>query len=79
MANGCNTEKSSTGPNQPHSRELKDSATSSKNHFKVPYDFISSQFIGWYPPKNPTQTTLDPSHTYSLDIPHQDSSSNEEL
>ena len=74
-----NTEKSSIGSNQPHSREVKDSSIASKKPFEVPYDFISSQFIGLYPPKIPTQPTLDSSYTSSPDIPHQDSSSNEEL
>jgi hypothetical protein len=79
MANRHNIEKSSTCPNQPHSREVKDSGATSKKPFKVPYDFISSQFIGRYPPEIPTQPTLDLSTTSSPDIPHPDSSSNKEL
>ena len=79
MASRRNTQKTSTGPNQPHSQEVKDSATSSKKPFKVPYDFISSQFLERYPPEIPTQPTFDPYHTSSPDIPHQGSSSNEEL
>ena len=75
----CNTKYISIGPNQPHSREVKDSSTSSKKPFEVPYDFISSQLTRGYPPKIPTQPTLDPSYTYLYDLPHQDSSSNEEL
>jgi hypothetical protein len=50
-------------------------ATDSKNPFEVPFDFISSQF----PPEIPIQPTLDPSYTSSPDIPHQDSSSNEDI
>ena len=50
-----------------------------KNPFEVPSDFISSQSIGRYPPEIPTQPNPDPSYTSSLDIPQQDSSSNEEL
>ena len=79
MASRHNTEKSSTGPNQPHSREVKDSTTYSKNPSEVPSDFISSQLTGRYPPKILTQPTLDPSYTSSPNSPHQDSSSNEEL
>ena len=75
MASRRNTRKSSTGPNQPHSRAVKDSSTASKKHFEVPSDFISSQFPGRYPPKIPTQPTIDPSYTSSPDIPQQDSSS----
>ena len=67
------------GPNQPHSQEVKDSSTASNKSFKIPSNFISSQFTKRYPLENPTQPTLDPSHTSSSDIPHQDSSSNEEL
>ena len=79
MANKHNIEKCSIGPNQPHSQELKDSSTASKQSFEVPFDFILSQSTRQYPPEIPTQPTLDPSCTSSLDIPHQDSSSNEEL
>ena len=70
MANRHNTKKSSAGPNQPHSRKVKDSTTSSKKPFEVPYDFISSQSIRRYPPEIPTKPTLDPSYTSSPDIPH---------
>ena len=76
MASRCNSEKSSMGPNQPHSWEVKDSVSASKKSFEVPYDFILSQFIGWYPPVIPTQSTLDPSYISSPDIPPHDSSSN---
>ena len=79
MANRHNTENASTCPNQPHSLEVKDSATSSKKHFEVPYDLISSQLTGRYPLDIPTQSTLDPSHISSFDIAHKDSSSNEGL
>ena len=79
MDSRCNTKKSSTGPNQPHSQKVKDSTTDSKNPFEVPFDFISSQTIERYPPDIPIQPPLDPSYTSSLDISHQDSSSNEEL
>ena len=79
MANKHNTEKSSTGPNQPHSWHVKYPTIDSKNTFEVPFDFISSQSIERYPPNIPIQPTLDLSYTSSPDIPHQDSSSNEEL
>jgi hypothetical protein len=79
MASKYNTEKSSTGPNQPHSREVEHRAIDSKNTFEVPFDFISSQTIRQYPPKIPIQPTPNPSYTSSPNIPHQDSSSNEEL
>jgi hypothetical protein len=79
MASRCNTEKISTIPNQPHSQEVKDSATTSKKYFEVPFDFISSQFTGRYPPKIPTQPTSYPSYISSPNIPHQDSSSNEDI
>ena len=79
MANKHNIEKSSTCPNQPHSREVEHPTIDSKNTFEVPFDFISSQSIERYPPNIPIQLTLDPSYTSSLDIPHQDSSSDEEL
>ena len=45
-----------------------------KNTFEVPFDFIKR-----YPPNIPIQPSLDPSYTSSPGIPHQDSSSNEEL
>ena len=70
MASKNNTKKSSTNPNQPHSQEVKDSATTSKKTFKVPYDFISSQIMRPYTHEIPTQPTPYPSYTYSLDIPH---------
>ena len=79
MANRHNTEKSSTGPNQPHSREVEHPAIDSKNTFEVPFDFISYQTIEGYHPEIPLQSTLDPSYTSSPDIPYQDSSSNKEL
>ena len=61
MANKHNTEKSSTGPNEPHSREVEHPVTDSKNHFEVPFDFISSQTIERYTSEIPAQSTLDPS------------------
>lgn len=79
MASRCNIEKSSTGPNQPHSWEVEYLATDSKNPFEVPFDLISSQSIEWYPPDIPKQPTPDPSYTSLPDIPHQDSSSNQEI
>ena len=79
MASRHNIEKSSRGPNQPHSREVKDSTTYSKKTFEVPSNFISSQLIKRYPPEIPTQPTIDMSYTSLTDIPHQDSSSNEDL
>ena len=65
MANMHNTEKSSTGPNQPHSREVEHPTIDSKNTFEVPFDSIKR-----YLPDIPIQPTLYPSHT---------SSSNKEL
>ena len=79
MASKHTIEKNSTIPNQPHSQEVKYSTTSSKKPFKVPYNFISSQFTRRYLPEIPTQPTLDLSYTSSPNIPHQDSSSNEDL
>ena len=79
MASKHKTEKSSIGPNQPHSREVEHPAIDSKNTFKVPFDFISSQTIEGYHPEIPLQPTLDPSYTSSPEIPNQDSSSNEEI
>ena len=58
---------------------MKDSTTASKKPFDVPFDFISSQSTKRYPPEILTQPTLDPCYTSSPDIPHQDSSPNEEL
>ena len=69
MANKYNTEKSSTCPNQPHSREVEHPTIDSKNTFEVPFDFISSQTIKGYHPEIPIQPTLDPSYTSSPDIP----------
>jgi hypothetical protein len=46
MANMSNTKNISKIPNQPHSREVKDLATASTKPFKVPSNFISSQFTG---------------------------------
>ena len=74
MANRHNTEKSSIGPNQPHSLEVEHLAIDSKNTFEVPFDSIEG-----YHPDIPIKPTLDPSYTSSPDIPNQDSSSNEEL
>ena len=71
MASRPNTEKSSIGPNQPHSREVEHPTIYSKNTFEVPFYLISSQI--------PIQPTPDPFYTSSPDIPHQNSSSNEEL
>ncbi|CAF4235589.1 unnamed protein product [Adineta steineri] len=79
MPNRHNTKKCSRRTNQPHSREVKDLAIASKKYFKVPFDFILSQFTERYPLEIPTQPTLDPSYTSSPDIPHQESSSNEEI
>ena len=79
MANKHSTEKSSIGPNQSHSWEVKYLAIASKKPFEVPSDFILSQFIEWYPLDIPTQPTLDLSYTSSPNIPHQVFSSNKEL
>ena len=74
MAIWHTTKKSSTCPNQPHSQEVEHPSIDSKNTFKVSFDFIER-----YPPNILIQPTPDPSYTSSPDIPHQDSSSNEEL
>ncbi|CAF4347881.1 unnamed protein product [Adineta steineri] len=66
-----NTKKSSTGPNQPHSREVEHPAIDSKNTFEVSFDSIKG-----YNLDIPIQPTLDPSYTSSPEIPNQDSSSN---
>ena len=79
MASRNNTENMSTWPNQPHSQEVQDSTTSSNNPFEVPFDLISSQSIEQYPLEIPTKPTIYLSYTSSHDIPHQESSSNEEL
>ena len=79
MASSHNTENSSIGPNQPHSREVEHPAIDSKNTFEVPFDFISSQTIEGYHPEIPIQPTIDSSYTSSPKIPNQDSSSNKEL
>ena len=77
MANRHNTEKSSTCPNKPHSREVEHPTIDSKNTFEVPFHFISSLTIEGCPPDILIQPTLDPSYTSSPNIPHQDSSLNE--
>ena len=59
--------------------EVEYPATNSKNPFKVPFHFISSQSIERYPPDIPKQPTPNLSYTSSVDSPHQDSYSNEEL
>ena len=64
---------------QPHSQEVEHPTIDSKNTFEVPFDLILSQFTGRYPLEIPTQPTLDLSCTFSPNIPHQDSYSNEEL
>ena len=76
MANRHNTEKSSTGLNQPHLREVEHPAIDSNNTFEVPFDFSSSQSFERYPPEIPIQPSLDPSYTSPPEIPNQDSSSN---
>ena len=68
-----------TGPNQPHSCEVEHLAIYSKNTFEIPFNFISSQTTERYPPKIPIQPTPYPSYTSSPNIPHQDSSSDEEI
>ena len=75
MSNKHYTDKSSTSPSEPHSREVGHPSIGSKNTFEVPFDFISSHTTEQYPPNIPTP---NPSYTSSPDIPHQDSSSNEE-
>ena len=45
MASKHNTGKNPTCPNQPTTREVKNSATISMKSFEVPSDFIASQFI----------------------------------
>lgn len=81
MASKCNTRKNSIGPNQPPSREIKNSVASSNKYFELSANFISFQHAEGYPPNFPTQNTLDPSYTSSPDSPtkNQDSSFNEEI
>ena len=74
MAIKHNTENSSIGPNQAHLREVEHPTIDSKNTFEVPFDSIEG-----YPPDIPIQSIVHPSYTSSPDIPHQDSSSDEEL
>jgi hypothetical protein len=57
MASMHNIKKSSTSPNQPHSREVEHPTVDSKNTFEVPFIFISSQTIEQYPPEIPIQLT----------------------
>ena len=76
MASKHETEKSLTGPNQPHSQEVEHPTIDSKNTFEVPFDFISSQSIERYPLNIPIQLPPDSSYTYSPNNPLQDSSSN---
>ena len=81
MPNEHNTAHNLTSPNQPTTREVKNSTTTSKESFKVPSNFIASQYTERYPPDFPIQTTPNPSYTSSLDSPIQnlDSSYNEEI
>ena len=81
MASKRSTRKKSKGPNQPPSREIKISATSSKKSFELSSNFISSQHTRRYPPDFPTQTNPNPSYTSSPDSPiqNQDPSSNEDI
>ena len=81
MGSKHGTRKNTIWPNQPPSRELKESVATSKRPFKLPYYFIASQHTRRYPPNISTPTILDMTYTSSLDSPtwHQDSSSNEEI
>ena len=81
MASNPNTEKNSTCPNQPPSLEVKNLAASLKKYFELSSNFISSHHTKIYPPNFHTQTTLDPSHTYSPSSPthNQDFSFNQEI
>ena len=75
MASKCSTGNNTSGPNQPPSREVKESLSDK------PLDFPTFNFSGRYSPHIPSQSTPDPTYTSSpktLD-PHLDSSSNEEL
>lgn len=66
MVSRNNTEKSSTGPNQPHSQEVEHPTIDWKNTFEVTFDSTKQ-----YPLDIPIP---NPSYTSSPDIPHQDSS-----
>ena len=45
MVSKHNAKKISIGPNQPPTREVKNSTTTSNKSFKEPYDFIASQLL----------------------------------
>ena len=75
MASKHSTRKNTSGPNQPPSREVKDSV------FDKPLYFPTFDFFGRYSPHIPSQSTPDPTYTSSLKTldPNLDSSLNEEL
>lgn len=75
MDSKCNIGKNTSGPNQPPSREVKDSV--SDKHL----DFPTFNFSKRYSPHIPSLSTLDPAYTSSLEILDIDqySSLNKEL
>lgn len=75
MASNHSTGKNTSGPNQPPSREVKDSV------FGRPPDFTTFYFSGRYSQCIPSQSTPNPTYTSSLETPdtNQDSSLNQEL
>ena len=75
MTSKHSTGKNTSGPNQPPSREVKDSVS------EKPIVFPTFNFSGRYSPHIPSQSTPDPTYTSSLETPDpkQYSSSNEEL
>ena len=75
VASKHNTRKNTSCPNQPPSRQAKDSAS------KKPLDFPTFEFSESYSPQIPSQYTPDTNYTSSPKTfdPHQDSSLNEEI
>ena len=75
MANKSSTRMNTSAPNQPPSREVKDSV------FDKPLEFPTFDPFKRYSPHIPSQSTPDPTYTSSPETldPNQYSSSNEEI
>ena len=75
MAIKHSTGKNTSVPNQPPSREVKDSV------YDKPIEFPTFNFSRGYSPHIPSQSTPDPTYTSSPETPYPnpDSSLNEEL
>ena len=75
MASKRSTGKNTSVPNQPPQREVKDLVSNKA------LDFPTFNFFGRYSPHIPSQSTPDPTYTYSPETPdpNQYSSWNEEL